>query len=251
MTAPIVSTRSGIITGGGSGIGRAAALAFAKTGARVLIADISPPHGEESAHLIEKAGGKAVFVKTDVAVASQVEHMVDAAVREFGYLDYAFNNAGIATQTFLPVDEADETEWDRIIAINLKGTWLCMKYECKYMRARKTGAIVNTSSVMGKVAQAGIGAYAAAKAGVIGLTQSVALDYAQHGIRVNAVCPGGIRTPMTDALQQRITAFTQLVPMGRLGEAEEIANAVVWLCSEQASYITGQALMIDGAYTAK
>lgn len=240
-----------IITGGGSGIGRAAAQAFARNGARIVIADMATVAGEETAHLIESAGGKALFVRTDVSQNDEVEAMVADAVTTFGRLDYAFNNAGIGSGG-APITETMEADWDRTIAINLKGVWLCMKHECTHMLRQGGGAIVNTSSMMGMVSGPGISAYSASKAGVLGLTRSVALDFARQGIRVNAVCPGSVWTAMTERPDARLAMerIAETTPMGRLGVPREIADAVVWLCSDQASFVTGQTFSIDGGFTA-
>lgn len=239
-----------LVTGAGSGIGRETALAFARSGARVVVADWAVPMGEETAHLIHQLGGEVIFVRTDVTLAAQVEAMVQRGIDEFGAIDCAFNNAGVAIRDGGSVAEFPEDEWDRLIGINLKGVWLCLKYECRHMVSRNRGAIVNASSIMGRVSSPAHSAYSAAKAGVIGMTQSAALDYAAQGIRVNAICPGGIRTPMTanPDMQARLIERT---PMARLGEAREIADTVVWLCSEQASFITGQAIVVDGGYTVR
>jgi NAD(P)-dependent dehydrogenase (short-subunit alcohol dehydrogenase family) len=237
-----------LITGGSSGIGRETALAFAERGSPVVVADINSEAGHAVVDQIRGMGGNAEFIKTDVTLAAQVEAMVAFTVDAFGSLDYAFNNAGIATQNFVPIAEFSEAEWDRIIAIDLKSVWLCLKYECRQMLKQGGGAIVNTSSIMGKVSRPNHSAYSAAKAGVIGLTQSVAMDYAALGIRVNAICPGGIHTPMTSdaAMVARLTSAT---PMSRMGQPREISDAVLWLCSDQSSFVTGQALAVDGGYT--
>lgn len=240
-----------LVTGAATGIGRETALAFARSGAQVVVADVAVAEGEETAHLIETAGGKAVFVRTDVASAADVEAMVATAVREFGRLDYAFNNAGIAPRG-MPVAELPEDVWHRTIAVNLTGVWLCLKHECAQMLKQGGGAIVNTSSIMGMVSGPGLSAYSASKTGVVGLTRSVALDYAQANIRVNAVCPGGIGgTAITNRADNKadMDQLKMMTPMGRLGTPREIADAVVWLCSEQASFITGQALTVDGGFT--
>lgn len=241
-----------VVTGGGSGIGRATALAFAQAGALTVVADIASVTGEETAHLIERAGGKALFVKTDVTSAGEVDAMVAAAVRQFGRLDCAFNNAGVVNQDNVPIAETTEAEWDRIVDVDLKGVWRCMRSECRQMAQQQSGAIVNTSSIMGKVGGPGLAAYCAAKAGVIGLTKSAALDYAGLGIRINAICPGGAKTPMTvDAsptITQKMALLVSATPLGRMGEASEMADAVIWLCSEHASFVTGQAIAIDGGY---
>ncbi|WOK36443.1 glucose 1-dehydrogenase [Sphingomonas sp. C3-2] len=254
MNAPAIqeeATRVALVTGGGSGIGRAAAQAFARNGARIVIADMATVAGEETAHMIEGAGGEALFVRTDVSKGDQVVAMTMKAIDRFGRLDYAFNNAGIGSGG-APITETDEADWDRTIAINLKGVWLCMKYECTQMLRQGGGVIVNTSSMMGMVSGPGISAYSASKAGVLGLTRSVALDYARQGIRVNAVCPGSVWTAMTERPEARtaMERIAEATPMGRLGVPNEIADAVVWLCSDQASFITGQAFSIDGGFTA-
>ncbi|MGH6782578.1 MAG: glucose 1-dehydrogenase [Sphingomonadaceae bacterium] len=243
--------RAAIVTGGGSGIGRGTALAFANAGVDVVVADINAIAGEETAHLVEAAGSKAIFVATDITSAEQVEAMVAAGVAAFGRIDHAFNNAGIAPPG-APIAEMAEADWDRMIAINLKGMWLCMKYECRQMLTQGGGAIVNTSSTMGVVSAPGLSAYSASKFGVVGLTKAVAMDYARHGIRVNAVCPGGIGgTAITDdpVHRQAMAQLEQATPMGRLGEPREIADTVLWLCSEGASYLTGQAITVDGGFT--
>lgn len=244
-------SRVALVTGGGSGIGRAAALAFARTGVRTVIADIGTTAGEETAHLIERAGGRALFVRTDVSRSEDVEALVASAVNAYSRLDYAFNNAGIGSGG-APIVETREEDWDRTIAINLKGVWLCMKHECAQMLKQGGGAIVNTSSVMGMISGPGISAYSASKAGVLGLTRSVALDYARNGIRVNAVCPGSVWTAMTERPEARVAMdrIAQATPMGRLGLPHEIGEAVVWLCSAQASFVTGQAFVVDGGFTA-
>jgi NAD(P)-dependent dehydrogenase (short-subunit alcohol dehydrogenase family) len=241
-----------IITGAATGLGREAALAFARAGARVVLADVVAVEAEETAHRIAAEGGKALFVPTDVTQADQVEAMVAAAVSKFGRLDYAFNNAGIAPRG-APVAEMADADWSRTIAVNLTGVWLCLKHECaQLLRQGEGGAIVNTSSTMGVVSGPGLAAYSASKSGVIGLTRAVALDYARNGIRVNAICPGGIGgTAITDRPENKadMEQLAQMTPMGRLGVPREIGDAVVWLCSDQASYITGQALTVDGGFT--
>lgn len=237
-----------LVTGAGSGIGRATALAFAKAGAKTIVADIAEHSGRETEAMIREAGGESAFVHVDVTSARSVENMVDQTVEMYGRIDYAFNNAGIANQTSVGAADFDEEQWDRMLNINLKGVWLCLKYQCRQMLKQGNGAIVNTSSIMGVVSTPTGAAYSASKFGVIGLTKSVALDYAARGIRINAVCPGGIETPMTadPAMAEYLTRFT---PMARMGVPREIAQTVLWLCSEQASYITGQAICVDGGYT--
>lgn len=246
-----LSEKTAIVTGAATGLGRATALAFAAAGARVVVADIAAQAGEETAHAIVSAGGQALFLHTDVSRGEDVERMVATAVAEFGSLDCAFNNAGIAPRG-APVAEMSEAEFDRAVAINLKGVWLCLKHECAQMLRQGGGAIVNTSSIMGVVSGPGLSAYSASKFGVVGLTRSVALDYARMGIRVNAVCPGGIGgTAITDAADNRadMEQLKLATPMGRLGVPREIADAVIWLCSPEASFVTGQSLAIDGGFT--
>jgi NAD(P)-dependent dehydrogenase (short-subunit alcohol dehydrogenase family) len=240
-----------LITGGSSGIGRETALAFARAGVKTAIADIQRDAGEALARELVEEGFEALFVAMDVTSATQVEHAVEAVVKTWGRLDYAFNNAGVATRNGGPIADFPEEEWDRILAINLKGVWLCMKYQCRQMSKQRRGSIVNTSSIMGLVSKTGLSAYSAAKAGVIGLTRSVAMDYANIGIRVNAICPGGIVTPMTTnaEIRESMGRVVAATPVGRMGEAREIAESVLWLCSDKSSYITGQAIAIDGGYT--
>ena len=242
-----------LVTGGGSGIGKASALAFAREEARVVVADINVAGGEETVRLIQDTGGEAAFVRADVSQASQVEAMVQQAVGVYGRLDCAFNNAGVSGGRGL-IHEYTEEDWDRVTGINLKGVWLCMKYEIIQMLAQGSGAIVNTASVMGLVGGSRSPAYGASKHGVVGLTRTAAVGYAQSGIRVNAVCPGYIRTPLIEegALtdpggEERIIARH---PVGRLGTPEEVAETVVWLCSDAASFVTGHAMAVDGGYVA-
>ena len=237
-----------LVTGAASGIGRGSALAFAQEGASVIVADVTEDGGSETVKLIEDAGGRAKFIKADVSKAGDVEALVKQAVATFGQLDYAHNNAGVLG-TAKPTHEIDEADWDRLIAINLKGVWLCMKYEVPQMLERG-GAIVNTSSAAGLVGMQALAAYTASKHGVAGLTKSAALDYAKLGIRVNAVCPGGIDTPLVRNIEDPASFPPQAMPaMKRFGTPEDIANAVIWLCSEDASYVTGHLMSVDGAMT--
>jgi len=242
-----------LVTGGGSGIGRAASIAFARAGAKVLIADVVPQGGDRTVELIKDTGGDAIFVQTDVTVGAQVQRMVQTAVDSYGGLDYAYNNAGIeGPQTGLV--DCTEEDWQRAIAVDLTGVWLCMKHEIPAMLKRGGGAIVNTSSVMGLVAAPSIPAYIAAKHGVAGLTREAALEFARSNIRVNAVCPGAIRTPMLERVMAAGTteeslAAPQAIP--RLGKPEEIAAAVVWLCSDAAAFVTGVAMPVDGGWMAQ
>jgi NAD(P)-dependent dehydrogenase (short-subunit alcohol dehydrogenase family) len=241
-----------LVTGGSSGIGRAAALKFASEGAKVVIADVNSEGGEGTVRLIRDRGGEAIFVSTDVARATEVEALVTRAVQVYGRLDAALNNAGISIEG--RVHEISEEEWDRLLGINLKGVWLCMKYELIQMLKQGSGAIVNMSSVWGVVGMTGEAPYVASKHGVSGLTKAGALDYAREGIRVNEVCPGLIHTPMTAATLSDPVRRDRVVsrePIGRAGTAEEVAEAVVWLCTDAASYVTGHALVVDGGYVAQ
>jgi NAD(P)-dependent dehydrogenase (short-subunit alcohol dehydrogenase family) len=240
-----------LVTGASFGIGRATALAFAKKGAKVVLADWV--ENLETMDLIKKFGGEAIFVKCDVSNGKEVKALIQKTIASFGRLDYAFNNAGIEGNS-APVHECSEENWDKTIGINLKGIWLCMKYEIPEMLKQGKGVIVNCSSVAGLVGFSGLPAYVASKHGVIGLTKTAALECATLGIRVNAICPGVIQTPMIDRLtgkkKESIEQFTALEPMARFGLAEEIANAVIWLCSEEASFVTGVAMPVDGGFVA-
>jgi NAD(P)-dependent dehydrogenase (short-subunit alcohol dehydrogenase family) len=243
-----------LVTGASAGIGRATSLAFAREGARVVVADVQSGGGEETVRLILDAGGEAAFVRADVSRAADVEAMVHRAVEVFGRLDYAFNNAGIEGES-APTAECTEANWDRVIGINLKGVWLCMRSEIPVMLRQGGGAIVNCSSVAGLVGFPNTPAYTASKHGILGLTRASALEYARQGIRVNAVCPGVIRTAMVERFtHQNPQAEAQLVdrePVGRMGTPEEIAGAVLWLCSDAASFVTGHALAVDGGFVSQ
>src|SRR5262245_44846484 len=248
-----------LITGGASGIGRATALACAREGAKLIIADTQEESGEHTRHLITAQGGEAMFVQTDVRQAADVEALISQAVERYGRLDCAHNNAGISglgiagDHRALTAEYPDE-RWHQVIAINLTGVWLCMKYELQQMLTHGGGAIVNTASVAGLVGFVGHAAYAASKHGVVGLTRTAALEYAKHGIRVNCVCPGYIHTPMTASGVQdpdRKALMLASEPVGRLGNPEEVAEAVVWLCSDAASFVTGHTMTIDGGYVAQ
>lgn len=247
-----------LITGGASGIGRAAALAFAREGAKVVVADMATAGAEETVRMIQTAGGTAIFVKADVSQGSDVERMVQQGVETYGRLDCAFNNAGIQGD-LAQTAECSEENWQRIIAINLTGVWLCMKHEIRSMVKQGCGAIVNTASNFGLVGSNGMPAYVASKHGVVGLTKTAALEYAKAGIRINAVCPGPTQTPLVDQVlrqqpqlaDQIVAAITAREPVGRMGRPEEIAEAVVWLCSDAASFVTGVALAVDGGFVAQ
>ena len=240
------------VTGAASGIGRAAALAFASAGASVVVADLAEETNQETASLIEQSGGRAVAVRCDVTRSEDVQAALQKAVEEFGRLDVAFNNAG-AEQEIHPAAETTEEEWDRIIAINLGGVFLCLKYEIPLMLKQGGGAIVNTSSGAGVKGFGGGVAYAASKFGVVGLSKSAALDYAASNIRINAICPGIIDTAMMQRFSGGTPEGREAVigqePIGRMGTPEEIAAAVVWLCSDAASFVLGHALVIDGGQT--
>ncbi|MGZ3687207.1 MAG: SDR family oxidoreductase [Bdellovibrionota bacterium] len=248
------SGKVALVTGAASGIGRATALAFAQNGAAVVVADVLDVDGVKTAKMIEERGGRALFVKCDVSSESDVKNLMNKTIETFGRLDYAFNNAGIEGKPGNTVDCTSEN-WDRVININLKGVWLCMKYELPQMLKQKSGSIVNTSSIAGVIGFQSIPAYTASKHGVIGLTQTAALEYAKTGIRINAVCPGVIQTPMIDRFTQgEAQARKMLVdgePVGRVGQPEEVASAVVWLCSDGASFVTGHPLVIDGGWVAQ
>ena len=242
-----------LVTGGATGIGKAAAQAFAARGDCVIILDIDPALGEATAAEINETGREAMFIKTDVTSAVEVEQAIAAAFTRFKRIDYAFNNAGIEGQKAETL-ECTEDNWDRIIAVNLKGVFLCLKYQLPIMLQQRAGSIVNMASVAGQIAFPDTPAYCAAKGGVIQLTKAAALEYASRGIRINAVCPAVIQTGMIDritggcgAAQNRLA---HLHPMKRAGYPEEVADVVTWLCSGASSFVTGQAISIDGGYTA-
>ena len=238
-----------LVTGGGSGIGRAASLAFCSHGAKVVVVDVNLEGGAETRELIEERGGHAVFVRADVTQATAVESMVTKTIETYGRLDCAFNNAGVLGGGMLT--ECTEREWDSIMNVNLRAVWLCLKYEILQMLKQGRGTIVNSASAAGLVGMAGSTPYVVSKHGVVGLTKTAALQYANQGIRVNAVCPGYVRTQMIEGIvgdPRKEEAVVRLHPMGRLGVPEDVAEAVVWLCSEAASFITGHALPVDGGY---
>lgn len=247
--------RIAVVTGGSSGLGRAAALAFGREGAKVVVSARRTAEGEETAALVRQAGGEAIFVKADMSKKADIEALIQKAVEAYGRLDFAFNNAGLEGIGFVPTADYPEEVWDEVINVNLKGVWLCMKYEIPHMLKQKGSAIVNMSSVAGLVGGPVGAAYHASKHGVVGLTKAAALEYATQGLRVNAVAPAVIRTDMAERLflqdPQIETQVTAMHPMGRVGTAEEVAAAVVWLCSEAASFITGHALPIDGGFLAQ
>ena len=247
------TSKVAFVTGGASGIGRAAALAFARAGASVAVADIGEKANQETAELIEREGGRALAVRCDVTRADDVKAALEKTFDRFGRLDFAFNNAGIEPKKPAPVADYDEEEWNRIIDIDLRGVFLCMKHEIPLMLKTGGGAIVNTSSGAGVIGIKGSPAYTAAKHGVIGLTRAAALDYAAQNIRINAVCPGYIDTPMMgrftgDTAEGRAQVISE-EPIGRMGRPEEIANAVLWLCSDAAGFVVGHPLVVDGGQT--
>ena len=241
-----------LVTGGASGIGRATALAFAKKGAKVAVVDWK--ENDEMVDLIKELGSEAIFIKCDVSKTDDVKAMVARTIAAFGRLDYAFNNAGIEGAS-APTQDCSEENWDKTIGVNLKGVWLCMKYEIPEILKQGKGAIVNCASVAGLVGFAGLPAYVASKHGIVGLTKTTALECATQGIRVNVVCPGVIQTPMIDRLtgktKEGIERFKGFEPIGRFGLPEEIANAVVWMCSDEASFVTGHVMAVDGGFTAQ
>jgi NAD(P)-dependent dehydrogenase (short-subunit alcohol dehydrogenase family) len=245
--------KSVIVTGAGSGIGRAAALAFAAEGANVTVADIDDQHGRATVAQLRELGAQAEFVRVDVSRAADCAAMVEHAVNRYGRLDVAFNNAGINIGV-APIADVEDAQWERIVAINLTGVFLCMKNEIRAMKRGGGGTIVNTASVGGVIGTAGVTAYCATKHGVVGLTKSAALDHIKDGIRINAVCPGGTQTAMLaewfkdPEVERTAKAAT---PIGRMAEPAEIARAVLFLASEESSFMVGHALVVDGGLTAQ
>lgn len=243
-----------IVTGASSGIGKATALAFAKAGGMVSVVDVQEKEGLNTAKMIEKIGGKSIFIKCDVSKEDDVKKMIAKTVNTFGSLDFAFNNAGIEGQTAKTAESTLEN-WNRVIDINLRGVWFCMKYELIQMLKQGHGGIINCSSIAGLVGFEGIPAYVASKHGVLGLTKAAALEYAKSNIRVNAICPGVIQTPMIDRFTKGKKEFREGLlagePVGRMGGPEEIASAVLFLCSEGSSFVTGHPLVVDGGWVAR
>jgi NAD(P)-dependent dehydrogenase (short-subunit alcohol dehydrogenase family) len=251
-TEKFFQNKVAIVTGGSFGIGRAAAIAFAERGAKVVIADWVEDY--ETLNAIKSAGGDAIFVKCDVSGDESVRAMVDKTIAQYGRLDYAFNNAGVEGLS-APTHECTNENWDKTIAINLKGVWLCMKYEIPHMMKQGKGAIVNNASIAGLVGFVNIPAYVASKHGILGLTKNAALEYAKSGIRVNAVCPGVIKTPMIDRFTGKDKVvekqFESMEPVGRMGQPEEVAVAVIWLCSDAACIDTAHPMTVDGGWVAQ
>ncbi|UVW29819.1 SDR family oxidoreductase [Massilia sp. H6] len=242
-----------LVTGAASGIGRATALAFGRAGAHVVVADTTIDGGHATAAMIVESGGKALFVRCDITRADDVRALVDKAVSYYGRLDIAVNNAALDEEA-APLAEGAEDQFDRIMGTNVKGVWLCMKYQLRQMLEQGSGAIVNVSSVAGLVGAPNRSIYAASKHAVVGLTKSAAAEYARSGIRINALCPAAVKTPMLARAVERDPASEKKLkaaqPMGRFAETAEIANAALWLCSEGASYVNGHELMVDGGLTA-
>jgi len=243
----------GLVTGGTSGIGRETAVLFAKAGAKVVISGRREQEGKQTIELVRAAGGDGLFVKADVSKAAEVDTLIQKAVEKFGRLDVAFNNAGIEG-VWVPIVRQSEEDWDRTIDINLKGVWLCLKYEIRQMlKQGGGGAIVNMASINGLIGAAGAAAYSASKHGVVGLTKAAALENARSGIRINTVCPAAIETAMAERIFGAPAVHKYVLgchPIGRFGRPAEIAEAVVWMCSDRASFMTGQSLVLDGGFLA-
>jgi len=253
MMEKIFNNKVAIVTGGSFGIGRAAAIAFASLGARVVVADSIQDEEQTTLKQIKEAGGQAIFQKCDVSKSAEVKAMVDKTVATYGRLDFAFNNAGIEG-ALATTQECTEDNWDKTIGVNLKGIWLCMKYEIPYMLQQGKGAIVNCASVAGLIGFPGLPAYVVSKHGVVGLTKTAALENAKQGIRINAVCPGVIHTAMIDRItgmnKEVEKQYVTMEPVGRMGKPEEVAEAVIWLCSDAASFVTGHSMPVDGGWIA-
>lgn len=250
----VFSGKVALVTGGAAGIGKETALAFAAAGLQVVVSDVSVAAGEATVEAIRAAGGEAIFVPCDVSKDAEVKALMDAVLATYGRLDYAFNNAGIEIEQGDRMPDGTEDEFDAIMRVNVKGVWNCLRHELPIMLAQGGGAIVNTASIAGLTAAPKMGIYAASKHAVIGLTKSAAIEYARKKVRVNAVCPAVIDTEMFQRAhggnEQRIAGIAAIHPMGRVGQASEIAAAVLYLCSDGAAFTTGHALAVDGGYTA-
>lgn len=242
------------VTGAATGIGRATALAFAKSGAKVAVVDLNIEEGEHTTQLIKDAGGHALFIQCNVADKDHVRNAIGKTIAQLGGLDFAFNNAGIEGEV-APTADCTEDNWERVLSINLKGVWLCMKYQIPQMLKQGHGSIINCSSIAGLIGFPGIPAYVASKHGVLGLTKNAALEYAKSNIRVNAICPGVIQTPMIDRFtqndEQTKAQMAASEPVGRMGQPEEVASAALWLSSDQSSFVTGHSLVVDGGWVAQ
>lgn len=241
-----------LVTGGAAGIGKATAIEFARNGAKVVVADLADASGTVKA--IKEIGGEAIYVKCDVSNDKNVKALIETAVSTYGSLDFGFNNAGVELGG-IPVDEVSVEEFDKVVGINLRGVFLCIKYEAIQMLKQGKGAIVNTASAAGLVGVPSLSAYTASKHGIVGLTKTAALDLGKRGVRVNTVCPGAIRTPMLEATMKNSPAAKAQIEdsqiLGRIGEPLEIANAVIWLCSDSASFVNGISMPVDGGWVAK
>lgn len=249
----LMKNKVALVTGAASGIGRATALAFAREGARVVVSDMDVEGGNETVEQIVALNGDATFVRTDISVSAEVQHLVQQTIDRYGRLDYACNNAGIGGEAALTADYSEEG-WDKVISINLTGVWLCMKYEIKEMLKQGGGSIVNMASILGWVGFQTAPAYVASKHALLGLTKNAAIEYGTQNIRVNAVCPAFIRTPLIEkTMSEEVIAqvLTPLHPIGRIGKPEEVAELVIWLCSDKASFVTGGAYLVDGGYVAR
>lgn len=254
----LFSGQSVLVTGAAAGIGRSVALAFAAEGARLLLSDVDEPGGRETAEMIEAKGGEGRFVRADIAVPDDVDALVKAAVDAYGRLDCACNNAGIEG-AIAPLAEQDLADYDRVMVVNARGTFLCLKAEIAAMLRTGGGAIVNIASVAGLVGFPGLSPYVASKHAINGLTKNAALEYGAHNIRINAICPGGIDTRMLDSVAEQASGGAQssqemlgpLHPIGRIGKPEEVANLAVWLCSPRASFLTGASIPVDGGFVAR
>jgi len=253
ITMGLMQNKAGLVTGAGSGIGRASALAFAREGARVMVSDFNEESGQETVRLITERGGEASFFPCNVSDEEQVKALVAATVQTFGQLDFAHNNAGISSPA-VPLAEMATADWDRTIQINLYGAFYCMKHEIKAMIANSGGAIVNTSSGSGLEGNPNMAPYTASKFAVNGITRSAAIEYGKHGIRINAICPGMTMTPLVqlffEQAPEQAAALQARIPLGRISEPEDQGNAAVWLCSDMAKYVTGVALPVDGGFVA-
>jgi NAD(P)-dependent dehydrogenase (short-subunit alcohol dehydrogenase family) len=239
-----------LVTGSAGGIGRATALAFAREGAKVVVSDIAVEGAQETVRLIEASGSEATFVKADVAEESEIKALVEATVEAYGALDCAVNNAAVEGE-IAPITDSPLESWERVMRVNVTGVWLSMKYEMQQMLKQGGGAIVNMASIEGLIAFPGFSPYVASKHGVNGLTKAAALEVSKQNIRVNSVCPGVVDTPMLDRLRKQVPEYDMLLaisPAGRLAQPEEIAAAVLWLCSEAASFVNGHTLTVDGGY---